>query len=356
MTQKNIVFWSLILVVILFRYTSTKPKYEDGDKIRITTNISSEPVRYSFSQMVRLYGLKVYLPSFPEINYGDTVVVEGIVENEELTKVELINHKTSENILIGIRQKLLGFYKRSLPKRHFALISGMVLGSRQGIDGSFWEILRSSGTAHVVVASGMNVTLVAGFLTTIFLVFLPRKKAITAAIVGIWLYSFLAGFDAPIIRAAIMGTVAFGAAGLGRIKDSWRALFLSAAAMLIIKPAWINDLGFILSFTATASLMLFEAKVRRLIQFMPSIFREGLSTSLAAQIGVAPIIYMTFGQFNILSPIINALVLWTVAPVTIISMISGAFGLIVPGFGKLILYLIYPLTSWFIWVVEIFSK
>jgi hypothetical protein len=88
---------------------------------------------------------------------------------------------------------------------------------------------------------------------------------------------------------------------------------------------------------------------------VPGIFREGFSTSLAAQIGVAPILFVTFGQFNLLSPIINALVLWTIPPITIIGGIGGIIGLMIPFFGKLILLLSYPLTSWFIWIVELFS-
>jgi len=101
--------------------------------------------------------------------------------------------------------------------------------------------------------------------------------------------------------------------------------------------------------------MLFERKIAHLVRFVPGIFREGFSTSLAAQIGVAPILFVTFGQFNLLSPIINALVLWTIPPITIIGGIGGIIGLMMPFFGKLILLLSYPLTSWFIWIVELFS-
>lgn len=43
-----------------------------------------------------------------------------------------------------------------------------------------------------------------------------------------------------------------------------------------------------MSVAPTAGLMLFERKVSTLIRFVPIIFREGLSTSLAAQVGVAP--------------------------------------------------------------------
>lgn len=353
--RKELLFWGLILLTIAFRFFTTRPVFVSGDLVKISSRVLTEPVNYDDSQYLRLYGLKIYLPLFPEISYGDFIVVRGTVDGDKLINPKLISHEVSKNFLISFRGRLLSFYKKTLPKRHAALVAGVVLGSKEGIDSKFWEMLKISGTAHVVVASGMNVSLVGGFALILFLTFLSRKKATIASLFFIWIYAFLAGFDAPIIRAAVMGSIAFLAVGLGRLNVSWRALFLSASIMLIIKPIWVQDLGFILSFVATASLMLFEGKINRLIHFVPSIFKEGLSTSLAAQIGVAPILYATFGQFNVLSPLINALVLWVIAPLTIVGMVAGLIGLVIPSLGKVLLYLIYPLSAWFVWIVEIFS-
>ena len=100
---------------------------------------------------------------------------------------------------------------------------------------------------------------------------------------------------------------------------------------------------------------MFESKIYRLLSIVPTFFREGLSTSLAAQIGVAPILFYTFGQLNLLSPIINALILWTIAPISLIGMLGGLIGIIFEPLGKLILILVYPLTAWFIYMIELFG-
>ena len=128
--------------------------------------------------------------------------------------------------------------------------------------------------------------------------------------------------------------------------------------MLIIYPQWISDLGFILSFVATGSMVLLQKKIGKALTFIPDIFkvlREDFSTTLAAQIGVAPILFITFGQFNILSPLINTLILWTIPLIMIIGAIGGLVGLLLPALGRLILYLSYPLTWWFINIVKFFS-
>jgi competence protein ComEC len=347
--------WLLPLLLIIFRYVTTQPKYASGQRIRISDTVTSEPIRYSDSQRIVLAGLRFYLPLYPEVNYGDKLVVEGVVQDSELKEPVLVGLRESGAILAKLRKRLISFYQGSLPEPHSSLVAGVTLGSKASIPQKFWEALKKTGTAHVVVASGMNVTLVAGFLMNFLVLFLRRPKAVVFALIGIWIYALMSGFDAPIIRAAIMGSVAFSAQGLGKLYSAWRGLFLSVAGMLIVNPNWITDLGFILSFVATASLMLFARRVDNKIKFLPSLFREGLSTSLAAQVGVAPILFVTFGQFSILSPIVNALVLWTIAPITIIGMIAAILSLVSIWLGKLVLLLCYPLTIWFVEVAKLFG-
>lgn len=347
--------WFLLIVLVVFRFVLTRPLYKNGQKVRVTSRVLQEPVRYTYLQRISIAGLKVSLPLFPEITYGDTVIVEGTVEKGDLKKAVLLDLKKSEGLLYKLRYKIISFYQKSLPEPSASLVSGMVLGSKASIPEKFWEDLKATGTAHVVVASGMNVSIVAGFLVGLFVLFLPRRRAIPFVLGGIGLYSALSGLDAPIIRAAIMGSVVFLAQGTGRVTSAWRALVLSALIMLAIKPLWLTDLGFILSFVATAAILLFEKKIREKLLFLPKIIKEGFSTSLAAQIGVAPILFVTFGQFNILSPVINALILWTVPLITILGAVGGTIGLVLPGLGRMVLYLLYPFTWFFIKTVEIFG-
>lgn len=342
-------------ILVLIRHLTSMSNYEDGQNIRIDSKVRKEPIQYSDSQRITLKGLNFYLPTYPKIYYGDRLVVEGSVQGKALKKVRLVEHEESKTSIYSIRRKLVCFYQSVLPEPHSSLIAGMTIGSKASIPNDFWESLKSTSTAHVVVASGMNVTLVAVFLLNLSVLVLPRRKALLIALIGVWIYALLSGFDAPIIRAAIMGTIAFWAQAVGRLNFAWRALFVSAFFMLLLIPQWLTDLGFILSFSATASLMIFEARIRKKLKIVPSIFREGLSTSLAAQIFVAPIIFITFGQFSLLSPIVNALVLWTVPAITMIGMAAGIVGLVWFDLGKIILYLTYPLTSWFVFVVNLFS-
>lgn len=347
--------WIIIAILIIFRFFTTRPAFVDGQKIRITQKVLSQPITYDTAQYLSLSGLKVYLPLFPEVSYGDEVVVEGIVQNGQLKTPKLIKITKDQGMLFILRKKLIDFFQENLPTPESSLVAGVTIGSKSGIPQSFWENLKKTGTAHVIVASGTNVTMVANFLISILILIISRRKAIFIALIGVWIYCLLAGLEAPIIRAGIMGSIIFLAQATGRLYDSFKALLVTAAIMLFLFPGWIIDVGFILSFAATGSLILFGTKINKKLHFVPAFFREGLSTSLAAQIGVAPILFVVFGQFNILSPAINALVLWTIPIIMLIGGVSVIIGLIIPFLGKIALLLSYPLAHYFVIVINFFG-
>ncbi len=351
--------WVVLVVIVFLRillFFLHNNDYSNGTKIRVSGKVSVESYKYQYSQSVFINGFYTYLPLYPEIDYGDQITVEGIVEDNKLLNAELISLTESDNVLVIFRESLLDMYQRALPQDHAALVAGMTIGSKQSITQEFREKLKNTGTAHVVVASGMNIALVAGFMINLLVGFFERKKALIIAFVAIWIYAFIAGFEAPIIRAAIMASLTFSAQKIGKVNYAWRTLFITVFVMLMLKPEWIIDLGFLLSVAATTSLMFFEDKVRKKLVIVPRFIREDLSTTLAAQILVAPLLILFFGRFNILSPITNALVLWTVPLVTTMGMLAGVVGLFYFPLGQLILYLIYPLTWWFVAIVELFGS
>src|SRR3989344_2374872 len=299
--MRKYLLWFLLIIILVIRviyFYKNQLSYPDGTRIRITSRISSEPIRYSSSQFLKLQGFKIYLPSYPEVYYGDQIAVDGTVKDGELKDPKLVGVKESKIFLYSIREQLINFYQKSLPQPHSSLIAGVTIGSKASIPKDFWEALKKTGTAHVVVASGMNVTLVSQFLISFLALLFPRRRAKPMALIGIWSYAVVSGFDAPIIRASIMGSLVFVAQEIGRLNFSLRALFMTAFAMLFVKPDWLTDIGFMLSFAATLSLILFEPTVDRFFKKIPAIIRKDFSISLAAQVGVVPILYFSFGQFN----------------------------------------------------------
>lgn len=345
--------WFLLLIIIIIRIVFSRPQYPESANLRLLGRVMREPSISKQTQRIDIGGLRVFVPKDPPIYYGDYVVVEGIYKDGYIPKGEVKEHRQNNLFLFAIRRRIVEFYQKSMSAPHSALIAGMSMGSKVLVTDDFWETLRSTGTAHVVVASGMNVSITAGFIFTCLLIFLPRRRAIFWALVGIWFYVLFCGFEAPLIRAGIMGSTTFLAQFFGRLSYTLKVFGLTIFAMLFVNPLWIGDLGFILSCSATLSLIIFEPKVSKLLSFVPEILKEGLVTSVAAQILVAPIIFFVFGQFVPLSPIYNMLVLWTVPFITIGGMIAGIVSLVSPTIASVMVFFLYPFTWWFVTVVSV---
>jgi len=349
------------------------PDFLPGQEVRISGVLRQEPKIAGSSQSFSLAGIEIKTFRYPEYHYGDQLIVVGSLKKGvtrewslEYPKVE----EASQEQRMGIEHKILAsisawrrriekVYRFSLPEPQASLMAGIVLGSKSGFPGDFYQALRQTGTLHVVVASGMNITLVAIFLINFFVLFLNRRLAVAFAFLGIWFYVILAGGEAPVVRAGIMGSLAFLAQGLGREGVAIRGLLFAGVLMLFINPHYLFDLGFQLSFAAATGILIVYPRLKSLkktrrIFALPG-FGNNLATTLAAQTLTLPIMIFSFGGLNPISPLVNAFVLWTIQWLMAIGAIGGILGLINFNLGRVFCLLSYPLLTFFVEMVKLFS-
>lgn len=225
--------------------------------------------------------------------------------------------------LIAIKTSIEAHLRLVVPEPFEALLEGLLFGEKRLPD-TIDEAFRRAGLSHIVAASGQNVSLVVTFLLAILTgTCFSRKTASYVLLVGIWIYVALAGADAPVIRAGMMGSVLVLARLLERVASPINLLLLTATLMLLQNPLLLrDDIGFQLSFSATAGLLVLEPKVRSLLGWMPKRFglRDALSTSLAAILATLPFSIFNFGMISLIAPFANVLVL----PLIPIVMMMGA--------------------------------
>ncbi len=177
----------------------------------------------------------------------------------------------------------------------------------------------------------------------------------------VWSYVLLIGADPPIVRAAVMGSILIFAQSLGREFDVWRALVIAGAIMLFIYPLWLFDLGFQLSFLATAGIVGLGKKTEDLvnkIKYLPAVFKSALAVTLAAQVAVTPLLFITFGEVSLVSPLVNTLVLWTVPFIMLGGFLLGILGVLggvggtlsVPGPALSAGEILGQILAWFLWL------
>lgn len=361
--RKYASYFLILLFLIgayLFRFYTTRPSFEEGDRVRIKGTIQEEPVLLDGRQKLVIAQVRIYLPRFPEFQYGERIAAEGVAAKGEggwfLKKVEKVEKVDQvEKWFFRLRERVLGLFGKFLPEPHAALLKGIVLGTKTSLDFNFFEALRTTGTLHVVVASGANIAMFAGGLLGVLALGIGRGKAVWPALMAVWAYVFLVGWQPAIVRAGIMGSIVFLAQALGREFDAWRALFISAGGMLLLEPQWLFDVGFQLSFAATAGILAFSTRIRNLIVLMPGIIRENLAATLGAQIAVSPILLFSFGQISFIGPLVNALVLWTVPVIMMGGMAVMGLGLLWEPLGQIAAWFVWIPLEYFVRVIRIFS-
>jgi competence protein ComEC len=134
-------------------------------------------------------------------------------------------------------------------------MNGIVLGIPLKNQWGLYQGLIRVGLVHMVVLSGMNITLLVQLISSVlFFVSKPLKIGITIfAIVG---FTLFVGIQPPVARAAVMGVISLLGLQLGRKVSGWYCLMLSGIICLVIWPAWVSSLSFYLSYAATSGIIL----------------------------------------------------------------------------------------------------
>ncbi len=338
-TPKLRIWWRLISVFCLLltawlwvaRYNSLKihPSLQESTRLTIKCTLREEPVFKDTYQYFHFRNIVVIGPSSPRYHYGDQLMISGVLKPGAtlLTQTEITLLAESRGGWLWLlankwRQSLSHKINILLPEPQASLLKGILLGVKSDLSPDFYDALKRTGTLHVIVASGYNISFISGLIIPL-LRFLGRRLSLVTALGLLYFYSLLAGGDPPIMRALLMGSLVCIGDYLGRPSAALRLLLVSALIMLMLDPLLVGDLSFQLSFLATLSLISVAPILKRLA---PNIRLGDFWDSLASQLLVWPLIAFNFQTVSVWSPLTNLLVLWAVGP----AMIAGLLILIVP--------------------------
>ena len=204
-----------------------------------------------------------------------------------------------------LRRDIMARYDRYIGGEEAELIKGLTLGVRQGFSEEFAHDLRGSGLWHLVSLSGMHIGMAAGFIALAMLIFrVPANYRVWGIIAGIAFYLLLAEARTPMVRAAVIISLALLARPLGRYTDKWNLLAVSALIILLFRPMEVFSPGFQLSFAATAFILAGHERIFRMMSGDKLGIRPGgylrnmlglAAAAIAAILGTAPFLALHFG-------------------------------------------------------------
>lgn len=245
------------------------------------------------------------------------------------------------------RHQLLNKYRQGASQQDdaYGILAAMTLGDKSALSKEQRDTFNETGASHVLALSGLHLSIIYMLLTRLMTGRRYRWLKQSILILSIWAFAFLTGLSTSMVRAAIMLSIFSLFAAGGRQRASLNLLALTLIIMLLYDSSQLYDVGFQLSFSAVFAILIitpiFERFVSKkyLMEHPLQRWLWGLLTvSLAAQIGVAPLIAHYFGHFSTYFLLTNLFVL----PITTV-ILYGALAFLLTSWifiGKALLWLV----------------
>lgn len=277
-----------------------------------------------------------------QFNYGkylknfNTYTVFYTDEITPAAKNPTVKWKFLQN-LNNLRDKIINVHSKYLKSPNLEILGGIVFGDDAIAPPDYIKAsFINSGLLHILAASGMNVAFIYGFWVFFMRrIRAPFKITVLSGMILVIFYTMMTGMGASVLRAALMLLLILAGKLIDRDAHTISLLSFVATILLIYNPAYINDVGFQLSFIVTFGLLttaniIFDKYKDSKI---PDFLIGAILIPVVAQIWVAPIQMFYFNTFSSYSIFANIL------SMPFLSVIS--FG----GFVSSIIAMFAPLTD-----------
>ncbi len=252
-----------------------------------------------------------------------------------------------------LKQRVIERFEKNLSPEQAAVMAGLVVGQRPRFYPELKDIFLRSGTMHVLVASGSNVAFVMlMWFLLMRCVRIPNRWALATSLAPVWMYTLISGGDAPIVRAAIMGTTLTISHLMRRWDKAFNALGIAAWIILIANPRALFDVGFQMSFTTVLGLMLTMPVLERACAGVPTVLKwpmRVLGASVTAQLWLIPVSIHSFHHIYIWSVFSNMIVVPMAGlglPLGVGIVVWSGLGLIVGWYAQILLWTVSTMATY----------
>ena len=236
------------------------------------------------------------------------------------------------------QQYLLDVYRKfHIRGDEFSVLAALTLGYTDDLQPDIRASYSATGVVHILSVSGMHVGII--YVVMVFLLGFMNKtqqlKVFKALFIMLflWVYAFLTGMSAAVIRSTLMFSFIAFATCFERKSQLYNTVFMSALCMLIVNPSYLYDVGFQLSYAAVLSIVFFKPIVdkvynptNKVVRFIWIMF----SVSLAAQLGTTPFTLYYFQQFpnyflvtNFIAIPLSTLIIYLAMGLLFVSFVPG---------------------------------
>ena len=322
-----ILLFSLLVFLYVFYITSnniykTKYKITDNKLEGYINNIKISDSKTEIELIGKEKILVNYYDTDLDLKLGDYILVEGIIKIPSInTNFNLFNYnkylkskkiyyifkaskitktKNNNKLKYKIKNKIID----RIDKIDNNYLYTFILGDNNYIEDDIKLSYRNNGISHLFSVSGMHITFLSSFLLIILNKLLKNKYIINIIIFSFLIfYMFLTNFTPSVIRATFL----FIILSINKLFDlkinPLISILIILDLMLLKNPYYIYNVGFILSFLVSISLIIFGKITNNYKNYFVKIFIISLISFLIS----IPIMINNNNEINLLSPLINVI-------------------------------------------------
>ena len=245
---------------------------------------------YAFSYVIKPekknYKVRFVSETNKFIREGDCVKL-NVIGCKEYTDTDMLEHSLSSKVYFTFFEgdecsiektgeinnfyKTIGKVKREaseiianyLPGHNGAIATAMTIGERAEIDDSVIDYFNYSGTSHLLVISGLHLTLWSVSIMNILNRFQKtRKYSHIIGLLCLLAYSSITGFSVSVIRAGTMVGATLASRFFRRDADSLNSIGLAVTFILLENPFAPKSVSLWLTVLSTVGLIIYSPKIK----------------------------------------------------------------------------------------------
>lgn len=266
-------------VTLDIRINSKNNYYGEGSYLGRNFNLKGNLSKVNVGDLVHVYG------EFDKnIDYDN-----GIIGDLDIKKVKYIK-KDLISKLFDFRRKIYEKYEEEMGKNYSGIVMSLCFGDTSNLSSEYKNNLKTLGIIHAVSVSGMHIGVI--------YIVLERFLGIFGALIVSLLYVVFTGSLPATFRSFIMIAILKLSYKVYKNYNALASLAFSALVMLALKPYYLLNIGFDLSYLATLGIIIFYKKIRRAMYKLPQKLNDALSVTLSAQFFSVPYCLLVLNSFS----------------------------------------------------------
>ena len=217
----------------------------------------------------------------------------------------------------NFRERIISNLEHSaISKEELNVLNALILGQQQDISPEVLKDYQYAGAVHVLSVSGLHVGFIMLFISFLLKPINNSTKGsllkLSIIVLSLWSFAILTGLSPSIIRSVTMFSFLAIGIHLRRTVNIYHTLIVSMLLILLVKPSFLFDVGFQLSYLALFFILWLQPVLSEIWQPKNKIikyFWDIITVSFAAQIGAMPLSIYYFHQFPGLFFVTNLLIL-----------------------------------------------